>query len=355
MRSWLFIILLPFYGWAQKNLVTDIRDARALCQQFMAEQNLPGMAVAISMDHEMIWSEGFGLSNLETMTPVDPYQTKFRIGSISKSLTSAALAVLYERGQLHLDTPIQVYLKDYPADGGKASITTRLLAGHLAGIRHYQGNEFLNTKPFGSVTLAVDMFKNDTLLAAPGTSYSYSSYGYNLLSAVLEKAGNKDFLKLMQQDVFDVLGLQNTVADYSDKIIPYRTGYYQRSMAGVFNAPWVDNSYKWAGGGFLSTAFDLLRFIHAMADQKFIQPTTWQLLTTSQITKQGQSTGYGLGWRTWKDTNERTIVGHSGGSVGGTCNLIYYPVQKIAVVILTNMSSVRINELNEKLAALFLD
>lgn len=355
IRLLFFIVVVPFYGWAQKNLSVDIQAARVICQQFMTEQNIPGMAVAISMDHEMIWSEGFGQSNLEAMTPVDPYQTKFRIGSISKSLTSAALALLYERGQLYLDTPIQFYLKDYPADGGKTSITSRLLAGHLAGIRHYQGNEFLNTKPFGSVTLALDMFKNDTLLTAPGTAYNYSSYGYNLLSAVLEQAGKKDFLTFMQQNIFDVLGMQNTLPEFADKIIPHRTGYYQRSMTGVFNAPFVDNSYKWAGGGFLSTAFDLLRFMHAMAEQKFIQPKTWQLITTPQINKQGQSTGYGMGWRTWKDKQDQVIIGHSGGSVGGTCNLIYYPVQKIAVVVLTNMSSVRINEINEKLAALFLD
>lgn len=349
LLSWLCL------GRSQQNLNADIQAARQLCQQFKDQQAIPGLAVAISVNHEMIWAEGFGYSDLESQTPVDPLNTKFRIGSISKSLASAALAKLYENGRIVLDTPIQLYLPDYPRDGGKDRITVRSLGGHLSGIRHYRGDEFLSAKAYGSVSDALDIFKNDSLLAPPGNTYHYSTYGYNLLSAVLERAADDDFLTLMQHLVFDPLAMHNTYPDFTEKIISQRTAYYYRLKDNILNTPYVNNSNKWAGGGFLSTAFDLLKFMHAMADGQYIKPSTWQLLTTAQTNQSGQSTGYGLGWRSWRDNSGHDIIGHSGGSVGGTSHLTYFPTQKIAVVVLTNLSSVQLGQINEQLAALFMD
>src|SRR3989441_3108423 len=135
--------------------------------------------------------------------------------------------------------------------GAQAPITTRLLGGHLAGIRHYQGNEFVLNQRFPTVTAGLAIFETDPLVAPPGTRFSYSSYGFNLISAVVEGASGEQFLAYMSRHVFQPLKMTRTAPDRNDSLIPNPTRFYQRTESGQFVlAPSVDNSYKWAGGGF---------------------------------------------------------------------------------------------------------
>ena len=113
-------------------------QAREITNQFMAETGFPGIAVTVSIDGDVVWSEGFGYADVEQQVPVSPSLTRFRVGSTAKSMTAMAIGKLVESGALDLDAPIQRYLPDYPEKDGV--ITARLLGGHLAGIRHYNGN-----------------------------------------------------------------------------------------------------------------------------------------------------------------------------------------------------------------------
>ena len=158
-----------------------------------------------------------------------------------------------------VDAPVQRYLPSFPEK--QYPITVRQLAGHLAGIRHYQGDESLGSRHYETVLEGLEIFRDDPLLFEPGTQYSYSTYGYNLLSAVLEGASGKPFLAQMEERVFEPLGMRHTSADQNRFIVFDRVRPYIVDDEGRFaNAPHVDNSYKWAGGGFLSTAEDLVRF-----------------------------------------------------------------------------------------------
>jgi serine beta-lactamase-like protein LACTB len=317
-----------------------IAQARALAKQWMAERGYVGLSIAVGIKGEMVWSEGFGHADLEQQVPVTR-DTKFRIGSVSKPLTAAALGLLYEQGKLDLDAPVQRYVPSFP-DKGKP-VTVRHVAGHLAGIRHYRGDEFLLARRFNSVTESLAIFKDDPLQFDPGTRYSYSSYGWNLLSAVVEGASGQNFLDYMNASVFARLGLKNTLADENDKIIPHRTRFYQRDSAGVVsNAPYVDNSYKWAGGGFLSTMDDLVRFGSAHLKPDFLKAETLAVLFTSQKTAAGELTNYGIGWSVRTDDKGRRTVSHSGGSVGGTTMLLIYPESGVVVAMAVNMSSARL-------------
>ena len=118
---------------------------------------------------------------------------------------------------------------------------------------------------YDNVLEALKIFENDSLVAPPGTKFSYSSYGFNLLSAVIESASGEPFLAYMQEHVFTPVGLVHTTADQNTLIVEERSRFYELAKTGATeNAPYVDNSYKWAGGGFLSTAEDLVRFGSAM-------------------------------------------------------------------------------------------
>jgi len=304
-----------------------------------AREHLPGLSVAVGVEGRLVWAEGFGWADLEQRVPVTPL-TRFRIGSVSKPLTAAALGLLVERGELDLDAPVQEYVPDFPTK--RWPITTRQVAGHVAGIRHYQGLEFRITRHYRSVEKSLSIFEDDPLLFEPGTKFSYSSYGWNLVSAVIEGAGETSFLEFMQREVFDELGLQHTVADQNQPIVPYRARPYMRSSQGeLINATYVDNSYKWAGGGFLSTPGDMVRFGLAHLTGSFLAEETRELLFTSQTLSSGEETGNGIGWFVRHD-GDRPAIWHGGGSVGGTTQLRLFPRTGVVVALVTNLSSAKL-------------
>jgi serine beta-lactamase-like protein LACTB len=315
---------------------TIVQESQALIDSVMSARNIAGLAVAVSVHGEMVWSEGFGWANIETRTPVET-TTRFRIGSVSKPLSAIAIGLLYDQGRLDLDAPIQQYVPAFP-EKEKGVITTRLLAGHLAGVRHYNGLEFLSTERYPNVTAGLDIFKDDTLQTQPGTQWSYSSYGWNLISAVIEGASGEEFIKYMTDNVLISLGLRHTVADHTDSIILGRTGYYDRTDDGaLINSPHVDNSYKWAGGGYLSTPEDMVRFANALLGGEILEPETVQMFWTSQRKTDGEETGYGIGWAV-RDSDGVRVVNHGGGSVGGNCWLAIVPEAGVVLAITSNMS-----------------
>jgi serine beta-lactamase-like protein LACTB len=296
----------------------------------------PGLAVAIAVDGKIVYSEGFGFADLEERIPVWP-TTKFRIGSISKPLTATALMQLVEAGKVNLDAPVQTYVPSFPEKG--APITVRMVAGHLAGIRHYNGDEMYMQRHYDNVLAGLKIFENDALVAPPGTKFSYSSYGYNLLSAVIESASGQPFLTYMQEQVFTPLGLVHTTADQNTKIIEQRSRFYELAKDGQQeNAPYVDNSYKWAGGGFLSTAEDLVRFGSSILQPGFLKAETLQTMFTPQKTKTGEPIEYGIGWFVHKSHSGKLVYEHSGGSIGGTSQLIVYPESHVVAALVTNLS-----------------
>jgi CubicO group peptidase (beta-lactamase class C family) len=360
MKKLIFQLLLiviacaPVAAQRAYNIKGKIKEARSAVSKMVTEQNIPGLSVTITKKGSTVWSEGFGYADLENKVRVQPGETRFRIGSVSKPLTAHALALLFEQGKLNLDAEIQEYVPYFPRK--KYPITIRQVAGHIAGIRHYKGQENFSKERYNSVKAGLRIFQNDSLLFQPGTSYQYSSYGWNLLSAVVEGASGQDFLPFMQQNVFNRLGMSKTVADHIDSIIPGRTRYYEYSRtSGITNSPYVDNSYKWAGGGFLSTSEDIARFANAHLHSGYLKATTLSAFTKSQTLSNGQETGYGIGWASGRDVWNRYYFGHTGGSVGGITMMRIYPEEKLVIVILTNSSNVSNSQLTAVLANIFSD
>jgi CubicO group peptidase (beta-lactamase class C family) len=309
------------------------QHARAVANELLG-RGIPGLSVAVAMDGQIVYSEGFGYADLEERVPVWP-TTKFRIGSVSKPLTAVALLQLVEQGKIDLDAPVQKYVPAFPDKGGK--ITPRLLAGHLGGIRHYKDDEFLISKHYVNVTDGLKIFEDDPLVAPPGTKFSYSSYGYNLLSAVIQNAAHQDFPAYMHEHIFRPLGLRSTTEDQPAEIIEQRARFYTRMKdKPVLNAPFVDNSYKWGGGGFLSSAEDLVRFGSALLQPGLLKPESLRLMFTSQKTSKGEETGYGMGWFIGKSKTGQRVYEHSGGSAGGSSQLILYPDARLAVAMICN-------------------
>jgi len=200
--------------------VDAIERARQIVRAALTERNLPGLSVAVGAGGEIVWAEGFGWADLEKRVPVAPH-FRFRIGTASTALTSAAVGLLLEKGRLKLDDEIQTHVPEF-ADK-QWPVTLRQLMGHVAGIRNDGGDE----GPLFSVRCerpieALQYFKDSRLLFEPGTRYRYSNYGWIVVSAAVEAAADEPFFTFMQKHVFEPLGMVDTRADSATEQIPNR-------------------------------------------------------------------------------------------------------------------------------------
>ncbi len=315
-----------------------IATGRLALSRLMADEGIPGLSVAVLVDGNVVWSEGLGWADLEQRVPATPL-TRFRIGSVSKPVTAAAVGLLAQEGKLDVDAPVQRYVPDYPER--RWPITTRQVAGHVAGIRHYdRPDEMLSSRRYPDVRSALSIFENDTLRFEPGTRYAYSSYGWNLVSAVVEGAAEEPFLSFMRRRVFEPLGLRSIVAEHQDSVLAWRARFYERVPDGrVNNAPYVDQSNKWAGGGFVSNTEDLVRFGWAHVEGGPLTPETVAMLVAPQRLRSGESTGYGIGWSSGSDsTSGQRWFSHTGSSTGGRAVLVVMPEERVVVAVLANLS-----------------
>lgn len=360
MKKSLSALLLILFSFSQACTVDtetqeDIAAAEEVVQSYYEEHNIPGMSVSVYREGDIIWSQGFGYMDVENEVPVDPRTTLFRIGSVSKTYTATGAGLLYQEGKLDPDQSVQTYVPDFPEK--QYEITVEQVAGHIAGIRHYRGNEFMSDKIYTSITEGLEIFKDDTLLFEPGTDYSYSSYGWNLISAVIEGASGQKFLPFMTDEVFGPLNMPNTMPDYANQDIPNRTLFYEYNDSTDTNeeAPYVDNSYKWAGGGFLSTTEDMTHFGKAHLSAGFLDQKTLDRFMAPLQTSDGESTGYGFGWSTIIDSEGNEWKGHSGGSVGGSTMFLLHRENEVVIAFAINRSGAPMANLRDELAKIFID
>lgn len=330
---WLSLCALSLAAQQSNSLSAKLTRIEQTIQQELQKNGAPGAAVAIELDGRVIFAKGFGYADVENKVPFTP-QTVSRVGSISKTFTALAVMQLVEQGKIKLDDEVQVYVPSFPKKS--APITIRQLLGHQGGIRHYQGDEMLSNQHYDTVDAALVIFKDDPLVAEPGTKYSYTTYGYNLLSRVVEVASGLTFGDYLQQRIWTPLGLKQTYLDEPAHLIAQRARNYTKRRDGpLANAPAVDQSNKWGGGGVLSTAEDLLRYAASYDQRKLLKAETIELMFTPQQTRDGKPTAYGLGWTSALDNGHRRIE-HTGGSVGATSALAMYPADKLKIVVLVN-------------------
>ena len=327
--TFIFVISIIFScSNVQQKEDERVTKARAIMEQIVNDNQAAGLAITIIKDGKKVFSEGVGYADLENQKKVDPGKTMFRIGSVSKPFTSTAVAKLYEEGKVDLNADARKYVPQFPPK--KYSFTVKQVAGHLSGIRHYNGQdaEYFNTKRYNSIDEALTLFADDTLLFKPGEQFKYSSFGYNLMSAIIEGASDKTYFEYLQKEIFNKIGMNHTSPDYLDSIIIGRSGCYQfDSTAHSFiNTRYVDNSYKWAGGGFLSTSEDIAKFAWAFHNGEILNDTTKALFTKPEILNNGEKVEYALGWTSvGEDAFGNRNYGHGGTAVGGSANMRIYP------------------------------
>ncbi len=334
--------ILPLLCFAQTDKISPEKrmQLEAATARFMKKKNLPGISTAVVENGEYEWSGGFGMADLENAVPAGP-QTLYRLASISKTITATAAMLLYERSKLDLDAPVQKYCHIFPEK--ETPITTRQLLGHLGGIRHYRSRsiydpEIISTKHFDDpIAAGLNFFKDDPLVAKPGTKLSYSNYGYVLIGCVIEGASGEKYSDFVSENVLQPAGMTHTRIDDRLAIVPDRTRFYSKDKSGtVVNAEPVDVSFKIPADGWLSSAEDMAKFEVAMLNDRLVSRTTRNLMWTQQKTSDGKQTPYGLGWAIGDDSPPS--ITHGGGEWGTSTFIMIAPEPRVGVVVLINLN-----------------
>lgn len=348
----LIIGAMPMVLLAQQD--SSVTKATQLLKKTLQANQLPSLSIAVAKEGQLIFANAQGFADLELKAPATP-QSVYRIGSISKSISAVLTMALQEKGELEINTPIQTYCSSFPDKS--VSISLKQLLTHQGGIRHYNFDkieeEYFSTTRYPSSTEAISIFKNDSLIAAPGAKYFYSSYGYTLVGCAIEHVTNTSFEEALQKHIFNVAQMNQTELDYYDEIIPNRAKTYDIEKDGSFkNTRQVDLSNKFPGGGILSTPTDLVKFGNALLDHRLLNSSTREKMWEEQKTTTGEPTNYALGWRVSDDEKQ---IYHGGSSAGGKSFLLIIPGEQLVVAFTTNssyFSSSRL-EFAQQIATLF--
>lgn len=337
-RRAVLLLLLACFAVAQPETTATPQSKQALAEAFVRgrqkQLGIPGLSVAVVADGKLVWQQGFGFADLENNVPATA-RTVYRLASISKSVTAVAALRLWEQGKLDLDAPIRTYVPSWPES--QAAPTARQLLGHIGGVRHYKGQEIDSTRYYPTLSAALDIFKDDPLVAEPGTKYSYTTYGFTLAGCAMEKASGDTFEALVSSLVLKPAGIDTMRVDRVKDLIPNRAQGYAKGPSGqIQNSGLADTSYKIPGGGFCSTAGDLAKFAIALMDGKLLKPETRTMMWTSLKTKDGKETGYGLGFGVGSIGGVRA-VSHSGGQQRVSTYLLILPEKRFAAAVMTNL------------------
>src|SRR5262245_28088914 len=322
-----------------------IDESKRLARALVVEDNLPGFSVAVAMDGEILWAEAVGWADVERRTPVTA-RTRFRLGSVSKTLTAAAALLLHDRGRVDLDAPVQTYVPEYPQK--QWPISTRQLMGDIAGVHVIRGdnNDRLPRGDCASVGEALKVFAAEPLLFEPGTMYRFSTNGWILVSAVVEAAAGESFATFMTRELFKPLGMESTVLESATDVADTSTFYFPRAAErpkfGVHAAPQRVHACLFGAGAYLSTPVDLARFGSAMLKPGLLNADSIALLQTPLRLTSGASTDFALGWKVERVQlagASTRMVAHRATPTGGTAALLLFPDQRLAVAALSNVTN----------------
>ncbi|HHA2388849.1 TPA: serine hydrolase domain-containing protein [Stenotrophomonas maltophilia] len=340
--------LLPLTGAAAPVLTPPDAGIDGLMQAY--DGQVPGAAVLVLHDGQPVFRRGYGLAVVEDGTPVTA-ASNFRLASVSKQFTAAAVLLLVEDGRLGLDQPARQWLPELPP--AAAGITLRHLLSHTSGLLDYEDlMDPADTRQVHDADVLALLSRQDRLNFAPGTQYRYSNSGYALLALIVGRASGQDFAALLQQRIFRPLGMTHTVAhqDGVDTVAARAYGYsridgrWQRTDQSTTSAVLGD-------GGIYSSLDDLARWDAALYDDRLLSKTSRRaMFSPATPTPEPDVPHYGFGWRL-----NGPVQWHSGESIGFRNVIVRHPEKHLTVIVLTNRNDPEPYPLAQKIAQRWLD
>lgn len=341
-RGWWLALLATVGGADAATPAARTVPADAVADRMLAAlqraSGVPGLGAAVVHDERVVWTGSAGLRDVERGVPVDD-RTVFRLASVSKLVTVTAAATLAETGRLDVDAPVQSMLPWL--DAPWAPLTSRQLAAHLSGLPHYEAvDEDRGQRHLATTRDAVMLFANRPLGTPPGTAYRYSSWGYTLLSAVVEARAGQPFLDYVAEAVTPGLQIGRDRTDEGVAEVSHAYGFTDGVPARL---PRHDFSYTWGGGGLAATPEAIARFGARVLAGKVVKPETFAWMLAPMPMADGTLAGergfdVGFGWRTGRDARGRRIAHHAGTALGARSALVLWPDTGTSASLLSNAS-----------------
>jgi CubicO group peptidase (beta-lactamase class C family) len=311
------------------------------------------LSVAVVKGRDTIVMKGYGYADLENDVVATP-QTVYRIGSVTKQFTAAAVMQLVESGKVGLDDELTKYFPGFPTRGER--ILVRHLLNHTSGIPSYTdigerwGRVATLALPHDSLLALV---RDDSLLFAPGSGFYYNNTGYYLLGMLIEKVTGARYADYMAQHLFTPLGLTSTRYCDTETVIKRRAQGYGNNRGTLVNAPYLSMDNPFAAGSLCSTVADLVRWEAALFGGKVVSAASLaQMTTPAKLTStRPMRYGYGLAPDT---VGAHRVIGHGGGINGFISHVEYYPDDTLIVAVLANTAPAPSQEIARNAARLVL-
>jgi len=313
----------------------------------MSRQKIPGMAVAVVKNGEVVLAKGYGFANLEHQVPVTTHSI-FQAGSIGKQFTAAAIMLLREQGKLRLDDRIASYLPRTKAQWG--SISLRHLLTHTSGIPEYE-DEVDDRRNYSErqLTELVGLLSRRSL---PGHKFEYSNSGYLLLGIIIRTVTGKFHGDYIREHIFEPLGMKTASIASDADIVPNRVAGYRVSNGRILNQDWVSPTFnQTADGCFLLSLEDFLAWERGVRARALLKPESWSQIFAPVVLKSGKVYPYGFAWEiTWK--GGKTVHGHDGSFRGFEAILTRYIEEELTIIALANLADVDLTGVTEHIAKL---
>lgn len=319
----------------------DLARMEQVVQSYVSGGKFMG-SVLVARGNDVLLDKGYGSANLEWNIPNSP-NTKFRLGSVTKQFTAAAILLLEERGKLKTDDPVKKYMPDAPAAWDK--ITIFHLLTHTSGIPNFTGfPDYRSQEPFATTPeKLVARFRDKPLDFQPGEKWSYSNSGYVLLGYLLEKISGESYPKFVQDNIFGPLGMKDSGYDSNSAIIAHRASGYAPGKDGPVNAGFIHMSIPFSAGALYSTTEDLLRWEQGLFGGKVLSAASLAKMTTPF--KDDYALGVGV-----RTIHGHKVIDHGGGIEGFNTFLAYYPEDKLTVAALANLNGDAPDQIAARLA-----
>jgi serine beta-lactamase-like protein LACTB len=290
-RAGFFGSLSLFAGLVATQALADATDreqlANAHLARWQAETGAPGVSAAVSVNGRIVYTGGLGVADIESGMPQNS-RSIHNIGSISKTQAVVAVMQLVERGKVKLDDEVQAYVPWFPRKA--KAVTVRQILTHTSGIRHYKDGEFgpgdvLSFRHYTSFEESTRFWRDDPLVFEPGSHWMYSSFATNLMHGIVEAASGRGFEAYLTEHVWKPAGMYDTSFDVPSRIVKRRGRGYELEGGNLVNAMAENVSYKYAGGGIISTDEDLCRFGAALNGGLLLKPETLAEMYRLQLSK----------------------------------------------------------------------
>jgi CubicO group peptidase (beta-lactamase class C family) len=294
----------------------------------------PGTTVLVARDGKILFSQAYGLADREKKIPAAP-DTQFRIGSVTKQFTAAAILHLAEENRLSIEDPLAKYFPTYP---GGDKITLHQLLNHTSGLHNLTENPDFMTRviaPISSTDLLA-WFQNDPPDFPPGEQFRYCNTGYVLLGQIVEKVSGLSYNDYLQKQFFVPLGMHDTGVYINATPPPHASKGYSYMLNGLYPAKDWDMSWAGAAGNLYSTAGDLWRWTEALQEGRVLNPDSLKtMITEGPVLKKETLTRYGMGLYQ-SQLGWLPIIAHNGGINGFLSVLTWFPDQKVTIAVLSN-------------------